>query len=209
MLKSEMQRDQQSGFYEWLNAEWYRCDTHRTTMENHAITYLMTTNGGGAAAVIAFAGSAGYATNSVYLTLGFFLVGLVLTGWGITIGMNFRSRNTRELGQDHRAFNDDKIRSRELEQKHHARFRRWGLGSLFGWAAWICFHVGIISSIYTFNEFMVAKQLKATQEKAAQERESREREAAKQHLSAPQGVHAPATAKEYPPPQNVRAKKSG
>lgn len=164
MLKSQMQRDQQSGFYEWLNAEWYRCDAHRATMENHAVTYLMTVNGGGAAAVIAFAGSAGYATRPVYLTLGLFLLGLFFTGCGIAIGMQRLSRITRDLGDDHLAFNDDKIRSQELEERHRLRFQKRGLGNFLGWIAWFCFIVGIISSAYTFSNFMAAKRLKTMQE---------------------------------------------
>lgn len=61
-----MSPDYHRAFQDWLSQEWSRCSSLRGSFENHAVNYLVTTNGGAAAAVMAFSGSAGYVTSNVY-----------------------------------------------------------------------------------------------------------------------------------------------
>lgn len=144
-------------FQDWVTREWGRCSDLRGAFENHAITYLLSVNGGGAAAVIAFSGSASYATSDVYWSLSFFLLGLVSTGVGIAAALYKMSWITRELNLDHHRFNENQLDSDALEKNHNQRFNKNVYGVIAGWIAFICFILGTFMSIYTYNNFVTAK----------------------------------------------------
>jgi hypothetical protein len=163
MRIQQMPPDQARGFQDWISREWSRCSDLRGTFENHAITYLATANGGGAAAVVAFSGSAGFAIQSVYVALGLFLAGLIFTGFGIASGLRRMSWITRELGAAHREFNKGKLDSVELEEAHHSRFGKRTYGNVLGWAAFFCFIVGTGCSAYAYSAFLDTKTVKPTQ----------------------------------------------
>jgi hypothetical protein len=164
MLNKDMSSDHQRGFYEWLSQEWGRCSTLRGSFENHAVNYLMTTNGGAAAAVMAFAGSAGYATNNVYWILAAFMLGLLFAGCAIIAGYYRMAWLTKSLGDDHRAFNKGQLCSSTLEENHHQRFKKHGYGEWFGWLSFLLLITGALSSVYTFDKFMTEKTEKVAKE---------------------------------------------
>jgi len=166
MLKQNLPPEIAKAYTEWANKEWERCMQLRATFENHAITYLLTGNGGGAATVIAFAGSAGYTNPLVYWSLSCFIVGLVLCGIGIAIALTRMSWISKELSNDQREFNKLKIRTGELEENHTKRFAKKTFGTPVGYGSFACFLLGLVLSVYTFREFTIEKQLKAGKEAA-------------------------------------------
>lgn len=157
MLRNDMSSDNQTRFQEWISREWDRCSYLRGTFENHAITFLMTANGGGAAALIAFAGSAAYGTSHVYWTLAFFLIGLLFTGCAIIAGYLRLAWITRSLGNDHRLFNKNELCGKALEESHQCRFAKHTYGEWFGWIAFFLFIAGVLMGAFTFDEFITEK----------------------------------------------------
>lgn len=159
MLKSEMSFDQYIRFHDWANTEWARCNSLRSNFENHAITYLMTGNGGGAATVIALAGSAGFANKLVYWALILFMIGLISTGFGIASALRRMSSISTGLMDDYKLFNSTQksMDSKLIEDNHNARFRRRTLGFFFGWIAFGLFLSGITVSGFAFNSYLNLK----------------------------------------------------
>lgn len=128
-----MDEQRRMGFHNWLGDEWLRCAAMLSSFEGHAITYLTTANGGGAAALIAFAGSAGYTGRWAYATLAAFLLGIVFAGATIAAGYYQLRFITRGLGADHKAFNMGEISSTAVDTNHQARFNRFDFGLLCAW----------------------------------------------------------------------------
>ncbi len=157
MKRSEMSHDQQQGFYQWLNSEWARCNANTVSIENHVVTYLVGTNGGGVTVVAAFAGAANYTSWFVTAALGAFLIGLLTVGMGLALGHRRMAGITRALGADHRLFNKNEIDTVALENQHHDRFKSVSVGAMLAWMSFVAFWVGACVSVYTFHEYMTLK----------------------------------------------------
>lgn len=148
-----MDAQRRIGFQNWLGDEWLRCSAMLSTFEGHAITFLTTANGGGAAALIAFAGSAGYTGEWAYVTLASFLLGIVFAGATITAGYYQLRSITRGLGADHKAFNMGEISSSSVDANHQARFNRFDLGLLFAWSSAAALLGGMVFGAIAYAKF--------------------------------------------------------
>lgn len=177
MTRVEVTNERAKLLNDWTNVEWNRCMALRAAFENHAITYLLTGNGGGAATVIAFAGSASYATPLVYWSLSLFIAGLLLCGLGIAITLTRMSWLSRELSREQDLFNKNKIGYLQFHHNHNERFKRKTGGTLVGYISFGCFILGVLLSISTFNTFISEKQRRV--EKEAAEELLKQNEAAK------------------------------
>lgn len=174
MIREEVTNEHAKLLNDWTNVEWNRCMALRAAFENHAITYLLTCNGGGAATVIAFAGSASYATSLVYWSLSLFIAGLVSCGLGIAIALRRMSWLSRELSREQDLFNKNKIGYLQFHHNHKQRFKRKTGGTLVGYLSFGCFILGVVLSVSTFNTFIAEKQRKAEKEAAGELRKQNE-----------------------------------
>lgn len=164
MTRDEVTNEHAKLLNDWTNVEWNRCMALRAAFENHAITYLLTGNGGGAATVIAFAGSASYATSLVYWSLSLFIAGVVFCGLGIAIALTRMSWLSRELSREQDLFNKGKIGYLQFHHNHNQRFKRRTGGTLVGYLSFGCFILGVLLSVSTFHTFIAEKQRKAEKE---------------------------------------------
>ena len=174
MTRDEVTNEHAKLLNDWANVEWNRCMALRSGFENHAITYLLTGNGGGAATVIAFAGSAAYATSLVYWSLSLFIAGMVFCGLGIAIALTRMSWLSRELSREQDLFNKGKIGYLQFHHNHNERFKRKTGGNLIGYLSFGCFILGMLLSVSTFNAFITEKQRNLEKEAAADLRKQNE-----------------------------------
>lgn len=174
MIREEVTNEHAKRLNDWASVEWNRCMALRAAFENHAITYLLTGNGGGAATVIAFAGSAAYATSLVYWSLALFIAGLLFCGLGISIALTRMSWLSRELSREQDLFNKNKIGYLQFHHNHSERFKKKTGGTLVGYLSFGCFILGMLLSVSTFNAFIAEKQRKAEKETADELRKKNE-----------------------------------
>lgn len=162
LTREELTPESATLFNEWTNTEWSRCMDLRASFENHAVTFLLTANGGGAASVIAFAGAASYATYFVYGSLTVFVLGLITCGIAIDIGRRRMSWISRELSADQKTFNAGGLGVLLAHRNHEERFSKKTGGACMGYFSFASFICGVILSILTFNEFIAYKQQQST-----------------------------------------------
>ena len=174
MLRNQMTEQGERELNDWVDSEWHRCATMTSNFEGHAVTYLTTANGGGAAAVIAFSGSAGYAENGVYIALSLFMFGVLLAGFVIAVGYRNLTKITRGLGTDQRSFNKNEITTSQLGQNHHQRFDRFSLGEPLAWLSFVAFIVALIWSGFTFSEYQNFKKAEKVKQEVARQEQVKE-----------------------------------
>lgn len=137
--------------------------------EGHTITFLTAANGGGAATLIAFAGSAGYSGGNVYPTLIMFLNGVLLVGIAVVVGYFQLRAITRGLSNDHKSFYSSDLTTEELTQNHAKRFGRYSAGEVFAVGSFLCFLAGLVLSFDTFRDYQDFKEAKEISESAKAE----------------------------------------
>lgn len=158
-----MEQEAHRGFQDYLATEWERCSAMVSAFEGHAVTFLTTANGGGVAALMAFAGSAGYTSPWAYATLAAFIVGIFLAGATIAAGYYRLCHITKGLGDDHRKFNMGSISVQEVGANHEARFNKFDWGLSFAWGSAIALLFGMALGTKAYIDFPA---FKAEKEKA-------------------------------------------
>lgn len=169
MLREQLPDTEFSRLNDYLEGEFTRCSQILNLFEQHAITYLSTANGGGAAVVIGFAGSAQYAEGAPLYALFAFLLGLIAVGVAIAVGHKRLSLVCSGFAADHRDFCLNTKPIDEVHKNHHARFNQWRYGVPFAYISSACLLIGIALSTHAFLQYpdwKAAKELKAEQKKA-------------------------------------------
>ena len=172
MLRKDLSHEESLRQHEFINGEFERCAHILNLFEQHGITYLSTVNGGGAAAVIGFAGSAQYAEGWPVFALISFLIGTVLIGIAIAIGHTRLSKVCDGLSADHSTFNHDLLDLPALWSNHAARFSSWRHGVSFAYGSGFCFLAGLVFSVLAFQaypDWKTAKEAKADTSKKTSE----------------------------------------
>lgn len=141
----------------WAEDQWRHTFSIVTQMENHAITYLMTTNGGAAAGVIAFVGSSGFTHWAALTALAIFVIGVLLCGFLIAHGYHSMSNALDALNTNYQKFRDAELRSGEMIDKHTKRFEEAVWGVYLGWGSFIALMAGIALSMVAFSAHLDAK----------------------------------------------------
>ena len=141
----------------WYDDEWKRQGTIIGQLEHHAITYLMTANGGSATAVIAFVGTSGLMHISTHVTLALFVIGLILCGVSIAIGYHCMLKIQGGLNTDFDSFNSGTMDSTDLAPRNNARHNKTKYGYIAAWASFICLIFGMMTAIWAYFEYKRSK----------------------------------------------------
>lgn len=146
-------------YYTWYNDEWKRQGTIIGQLEHHAITYLMTANGGSATAVIAFVGASGFMHPSTDFALGLFVLGLILCGVSIAAGHCSMMKVQKELDADFTRFLDGAVDGKDLASRNNLRHQKSQFGYPAAWMSFGCLILGMILSVWAYREFNQAKAI--------------------------------------------------
>lgn len=144
-------------YYAWYNEEWKRQGTIIGQLEHHAITYLMTANGGSATAVIAFVGTSGFMHLSTDIALLLFVAGLILCGASIAAGHCGMTNIQKKLDADFTSFAKGALDGKELAPRNNLRHQKTQFGYPAAWLSFIFLVLGIVSAIWAYREFNQAK----------------------------------------------------
>lgn len=155
-------------YEDWHSEEWDRQFATSTQLENHAITFLTTANGGAAAAAIAFLATAQVPHGALYLGLSLFTAGLILCGGAIGYGHTQMRRITDGLVADILEFRAGALAGEELHPRNCKRHEEAKLGLRLAWGSFIALIGGIVFSGVALYAHMEQKQAENKAKPAAQ-----------------------------------------
>lgn len=141
----------------WHNEQWERQFATSAQLENHAITYLTTANGGAAAAAIAFLATAELPHWALYVGLVLFTAGLIACGALIGYGHTQMQRITEGLVSDMQEFWQGPLDGQQMYERNKQRHEDAKLGIVLGWGSFAALIIGIGFSGYALFGHMEQK----------------------------------------------------
>ena len=135
---------------DYINERWKQLLRLVEDTELRALKYLTLTNSGGAIAVLSFMGASESVRNLTgpKIALGFFIVGIILTGVLMAKGVHMMDRLLRNWRNDVKKYFSDEIGWKELIEADERRTKPDYTAYVLGYSAFACFILGSMIGLF-------------------------------------------------------------